>query len=572
MNQQFTEYLKKGEIAKFGQAVAEFHKTLTCNCFFSKLNKNYFEEQLKLIKRYKDDENDFWFNLSKGFILLKCNKQKEAYIYLSKAISIDVTNDLPHSLRSSIDSPINMMSKEDANIAVVLNPTARNYFLLTTHYEKTNKEEDSKQAIIYYEKAIKLNRKFACAHFNMASQLRKIENYDRAILEYKHCIQIDPNHWGAYHNLWRVLDTKKEYKEAYRIANLGHKLHQDDIDYDYDLGIASLRLNMYEEAIKFLEKYLLIKKDSKSAKEHLEIAKKDQPYNALLQKAIDTFNEENYQDSIQLFEEYLENFKPLNQYHTLKAENTLREAKKKLLELPLTKAMRVYNKKNYLEAIQLFEEYLEILEKDSIKKASYLQLSGIEKKLSLRTISPRPLSDAEIDAYFNCMLKCHDENIEINENNLLYKRIYKLRNTYHALIDTEDECEITEDEKNATKLMKYEVNHTIGFGKYEGKKLSTIVETDPSYVLWCVINLHHFSIPKILFFDKKLKSESEYILALEYNIIKNILIEEWAEKEKEYEYDEYDEYDDNDYMSSSEIQRDFERSMDEETDGAWRDD
>jgi hypothetical protein len=84
----------------------------------------------------------------------------------------------------------------------------------------------------------------------------------------------------------------------------------------------------------------------------------------------------------------------------------------------------------------------------------------------------------------------------------------------------------------------------IGFGNYEGHNLLSIITEDPEYVLWCIINLDHFSINNKLLLNPKLRNEPLYLLALEYNLIKKQIIDKWTPEDDDYNYyghdDSYD--------------------------------
>jgi hypothetical protein len=50
--------------------------------------------------------------------------------------------------------------------------------------------------------------------------------------------------------------------------------------------------------------------------------------------------------------------------------------------------------------------------------------------------------------------------------------------------------------KNNFNMKSYAVNSLFSFGKYEGKSLRDVLEIQPSYLNWCVINLDHFFLPE----------------------------------------------------------------------------
>ncbi len=73
--------------------------------------------------------------------------------------------------------------------------------------------------------------------------------------------------------------------------------------------------------------------------------------------------------------------------------------------------------------------------------------------------------------------------------------------------------------------MIYRTTSKIGFGKYEYEKISEIIEKDPNYILWCIINLEHFALYVEDLWNPILRSQPNYNLAIEYNLIKELFIE-----------------------------------------------
>ncbi|SHN42326.1 hypothetical protein SAMN05216311_114180 [Chitinophaga sp. CF418] len=90
--------------------------------------------------------------------------------------------------------------------------------------------------------------------------------------------------------------------------------------------------------------------------------------------------------------------------------------------------------------------------------------------------------------------------------------------------------------------MVYQRHYKIGFGDYEGSSIQEIITQPPQYVLWCIVNLYHFSINQDIFLDKTLSVEGEYLRALEINLIKHKLIKKWHKPENHQRHwdDDYD--------------------------------
>ncbi len=91
------------------------------------------------------------------------------------------------------------------------------------------------------------------------------------------------------------------------------------------------------------------------------------------------------------------------------------------------------------------------------------------------------------------------------------------------------------------KITEYYSNSALHFGKYKGETLMDIVDTNPRYIGWCILNLDHFYI------------SDETIQELEMCNDKFILLEdEVDELNKKFEYLQEDEevLDEYDYTST----------------------
>lgn len=84
-------------------------------------------------------------------------------------------------------------------------------------------------------------------------------------------------------------------------------------------------------------------------------------------------------------------------------------------------------------------------------------------------------------------------------------------------------------------MKAYDLNTTFTFGKYKGKTLQEVIESDESYVNWCICNLDHYYIT-----ESTLKEIEHAIPAFSLN---SQAIEKLAEKRGTYKADStYEEY------------------------------
>lgn len=452
--------LENGDVIEFGKCLIDIHSNLTCNCYFRDQKEVDYDRQLELVSKYTGDESSFYLNLVKGFIYLNIKDEKESYKYLTKAIEIDSSCDVPYSLRASIEPEINALFEEDAKTAVLLNPSARNYFVLANSYDYKNDELGLKNSLIYFGKTISLRPDFACAYYNRAIRLKNNKDFQGAVNDYMKCIDINKKHW-AYYQLWFCLDELNRYDEALKYIEIGAKIHSDDIIYQYGLGVANSRIGNYEVGIKHYERYLEVDPKNSSALGNIEICKKN--------------------------------------------------IKKQFL----ISAKESYKVRDYKKANNLFEKYIE---------------------------DETELNEDDLYLYLLSLLKNNNQETSIDNTNQIYIRLDTLKSLYSKKVENQDE--LTEEEENANKLMEYQSNYRVGFGNYEGEILSSIINKDPKYVLWCIVNLDHFSINKALLSNPKLRNEPLFFSALEHNLIKEKIIEKWTLDEDDYDYDYRDDYKD----------------------------
>ena len=250
--------LKNKDLNGFFSKIIDLHNIMTCNCFLNSQKEDVLLQMLNLINEYPDSKQDITLNLSKGFIYLRNKNIEKAYSYLLDVISLEKTNDLALSLLSSIDINPNCLSH--SKLAVKLNPTARNYFLLASNYDYKSKrqndiESNFKNGIVNYKKALKLNSNFACAHYGLGFLYKDRKNYDLAIEEFKSCIQLNPNHW-AYGTLCDCLRDIKKYGEALALANKGFQINPEDKKYLLKFGFYYREFCYYLTSLNFYKKYL----------------------------------------------------------------------------------------------------------------------------------------------------------------------------------------------------------------------------------------------------------------------------------------------------------------------------
>jgi tetratricopeptide (TPR) repeat protein len=477
-------------ISKFNDFLVDFYNNWTCSCFLRNKDGDVDWKQLSIELSIIDkiqgrnrilNKENYVLNLIKGFIYLKNDKEEEAYKYLTQAIKLDQSQELAYFLRSSIEETnINPTILEDARNAVLLKPCARNYFILASSLGEQN---EYSKAITYYEKAIEINPNYACAYYNKSSFHKELNDFDNAYSSLKKCIKINPKHFGAHYRIWSYLFSEEKYKDAMKYAKLYAKLHPKVAFGEFMLGLNNQKLQKYKIAINYYKKYLNKEKGT---------------------------------------EDYV-----INRINTVNRQ--ISSCEEQILIKPLKESREHFIKENYKETKIKVEEYLKTVGKMGVLTGGALDdYDDYEFLLHL-------------DDYLVSLIKENDKTILLDEENQTYKILDELKTAYNQKIESGED--ISQEEENVNKLTIYYNQTILGFGKHKGEHLSTVINKDPNYILWCIRYLHHFAIDKSLFLNKKLKvNKNNYLVALEYNLIKHLIIINW-EPEDNYQ----DNYDDDPY-------------------------
>jgi len=105
-------------------------------------------------------------------------------------------------------------------------------------------EEEYDQAILCFDKAIKINPRFAEAYCNRATTYKNKGEYDKAISDYTRAIEIDPEFAVAYCNRAVVFHSEREYDKAWEDVHKAQSLdYQVPQEFLQSLSDASGREN-----------------------------------------------------------------------------------------------------------------------------------------------------------------------------------------------------------------------------------------------------------------------------------------------------------------------------------------
>jgi tetratricopeptide (TPR) repeat protein len=112
------------------------------------------------------------------------------------------------------------------------------------------------------------------------------------------------------------------------------------------------------------------------------------------------------------------------------------------------------------------------------------------------------------------------------------------------------------DYREQSKIMKIKVfygEEVFPKGKYKDEELSRVIEKDPTYILWCIINIPSFQVYNERITTKRFRNNKLLIEAITHNLIKSIFKKEFEINHMQHIFEgylDYEEPEDNDWWPS----------------------
>ena len=119
----------------------------------------------------------------------------------------------------------------------------------------------SREAIVHYAEALRINPHFADAHNNLGNVLVRQGKYQEAIAHYTEALRIKPDFAKAHNNLAVALVRQGKYQEAIARYAEALRIKPDYADAHNNLGVALARQGKHQEAIDHYGQALRIKPD-----------------------------------------------------------------------------------------------------------------------------------------------------------------------------------------------------------------------------------------------------------------------------------------------------------------------
>ena len=148
-------------------------------------------------------------------------------------------------------------------------------FLLNLLGNINNKLQNYSEAIINFEKIIKINPMFSDAYYNLGIIFKNINEIEKSIYNYKKCIQINRNKYEASNNLANIYQNKQNTK-------LAINMYLQCLEIKPDYLIALQNFGVCLQNFKFSEQSLVIEKHLINLLEHNKILRPVDIINSLV--------------------------------------------------------------------------------------------------------------------------------------------------------------------------------------------------------------------------------------------------------------------------------------------------
>jgi tetratricopeptide (TPR) repeat protein len=215
-------------LKKYKESEAFYLRAISINPFFSEAYRSlsllytemglFYKVPYYLKKAHSSKNEIAAFYNSAGLIYAKRNKMDSAEVYLNKAIKL--RPDFKEAHRN-LGKVLELKRRKISPSAVAV---------VNEIYNRGNmlfKQGNYLEALLNYEKAIKLNSSYPKAHNNAGITCIQLQRYDEAMQHFKEAIKIDPNFIEAYPNIAMLHSNRQRHKEAIEILNKAIKIKAD---------------------------------------------------------------------------------------------------------------------------------------------------------------------------------------------------------------------------------------------------------------------------------------------------------------------------------------------------------
>ena len=227
------------------------------------IKQENFEEALKYsnLSISKEDKNYNTYFI-RSLIYQRLKKSDEALESLDKVIELNKSHAESYNLKAIIYEGLGNDEKalENWDNAIKIKKDyAEVYFNIANYY---NFNDNYEKSLENYNKALKINNKYFLALVNRTDLYLKNHKYELALFDYDIIIEQNPNITRMHYNKAFVLNHLGQKKAAIESLNNAIDLKQKFPKAFFLRGHIAWQLNLYEQALKDLEKAYSLKQDS----------------------------------------------------------------------------------------------------------------------------------------------------------------------------------------------------------------------------------------------------------------------------------------------------------------------
>lgn len=232
------------------------------NTAVSLIRLGYYQKAIEhLLKNEKEfsPSSEIYYLLAHSYYskIKNINKKKEFNLitnYLEKSIEADSRNRNSYVLLGKIyeDTAMYENARKWYRKALFedMDNTSEFYGLIANTYFKENRFED---AITYYNRALKNNKNYISAYYNIAEIYKSKNDFDKAEDIYKKAIQISPDYITPYYQIGNLYFDKKNYSIAIDWYKKALEIEPNEELVNYYIGISYKKQKKLKEAVDHLK-------------------------------------------------------------------------------------------------------------------------------------------------------------------------------------------------------------------------------------------------------------------------------------------------------------------------------
>jgi len=201
---------------------------------------------------------------------LLLSDDNETFTYIKALMAQDIKEKLNLFKKSLEKNPDFFWTLYTLNILEYENPELQNNISSIIPEKETNStyyytkglvchnHKNIQKAIEYYEKSLKLNKRDANAHFNLAVAYDDSGNEELALKHYEKAINYNPYFPDAFYNLGCFYFDKKNYQKAAEYFRKTIELDEYFPDAYNNLALCYVYQQLYDIALEYIEKCILL--------------------------------------------------------------------------------------------------------------------------------------------------------------------------------------------------------------------------------------------------------------------------------------------------------------------------